>query len=160
MNLIDIASSQKKSKKRFILHISLISLITIGVITGSVFLLIYSKLQYTLNLVINILICSLLAIFLIFYFLNVFPLDLHYYKLFKHASGASLDHHRRMTYVKEIESKDIDKVTHRVLQFSYNEGENEYIDNLYVLDNDVSFNEGTSYKLDTYHNVIVSYEVL
>lgn len=160
MVVIDIASNQKKAKKRFILHISLISLITALGITGSVLLLIYSKLEYTLNLILDIVICSLVAILLIFYFFNIFPLDIHYYRLYKNASSASLEHLRRMTFIKEVEPKDIDKVTHRVLQFSYREGEKEYIHNLYVLDNDVSFNEGTSYKLDTYHNVIVAFEVL
>ena len=160
MTVLDIASYQKKSTRRFILHISLVSFISAAIIVGSILLLLFSKLDYTWNLIVNILLGAILVAGLLFYFLNIFPLDKHYYSLFRKASYASLDHHRRMTFLQEIGSKDIDKVTHRVMQFSYLEGENTYIDNLYVLDSDVSFIEGTNYKLDTYRNIIVSYEVL
>ena len=160
MTIIDIANYQKKSKKRFIFHISLVSFLGVSIITGSVLLLIYSKFDYTWYLIADIVLCSMLLIGLIFYFLNIFPLDKHYYSTFKNASVASLDHHRRMTFLQEIGTKDIDKVTHRVMQFSYSEGENQYIDNLYVIDSNVSFKEGVSYKLDTYRNIIISFEAL
>lgn len=73
-------------------------------------------------------------------------------------SSANLDHRRRMVFLKENGEKLIDNVSYRVVQFLYKEGENEYNDNLYLLDNDASFIEGKAYKLDTYHNVIVGYQ--
>ena len=74
-------------------------------------------------------------------------------------SVVNLEHRRSMKFYKEIEEKEINNVTYRVLQFVYYEGETEYNDNLYVLDNDVKFIEGRSYRLDTFHNVIIRYEV-
>ena len=160
MTILDIANYSKRSKQRFILHISLVSFLGAAIIAGSVLLLVFSKLDYTLNLILNILMGSILVIGLLFYFLNIFPLDKHYFSTFKNANTASLDHHRRMTFVQEIGTKDINKVTHRVMQFSYSEGENQYIDNLYVIDSKVSFKEGVNYKLDTYRNIIISFEAL
>ena len=67
-------------------------------------------------------------------------------------SEVGLDHRRRRTFVQELESKTMNYVKYRVLLFSYREGESEYKENLYVLDND--------YKLTTYQNVIVKCEDL
>ena len=75
-------------------------------------------------------------------------------------SGVSVDHRRRMVYLKEVDNKIIDNVTYRVVQFVYNEGETEYNENLFLLDTDMNFTEGQAYKLATYQNVIISYEVL
>ena len=72
----------------------------------------------------------------------------------------TLEHRRRLVFFKEIDGKEIGKVNYRVLQFVYLEGETEYNENLYVLDSDVSFIEGQAYQLDTYHNVIIKYEVI
>ena len=75
-------------------------------------------------------------------------------------SEVSLEHRRRVVFLKEVGNKDIGNVTYRVVQFTYNEGEKEYNENLFLLDTDVSFIGGRCYKLDTYHNVIIAYEVL
>ena len=75
-------------------------------------------------------------------------------------SGASLEHRRRLVYLKEIEKKNVDNVIYRVVQFTYKEGEYEYNENLFLLDTDYQFNNGQAYRIDTYHNVIVAYEVL
>ena len=66
-----------------------------------------------------------------------------------------LDHRRSRTFVGELKSKEIQYVKYRVLLFSYMEGEKEYKENLYVLDNDIEFKEGNNYKIATYRNVIV-----
>ena len=63
-----------------------------------------------------------------------------------------------MVYLKEMENKNIDNVTYRVIQFIYKEGENEFNENLYILDNDINFIPGNVYSLDTYQNVIIAYE--
>ena len=158
--VIDFGDIKKRSIRRFIVHISLISLISAAIIVGSIFLLILSNLDYFWNLLACIILCNLLAVLLLFYFLNIFPIDKHYYSYFRKINETAVEHRRRMIFLKEIDSKDIDKVNHRVLQFVYLEGENKYIDNLYVLDSDVSFKEGQSYKIDTYRNIIVRYEVI
>ena len=70
----------------------------------------------------------------------------------------NLEHRRRLIYLKEINEKEIDNTKYRVLLFKYNEGEKEYKENLYVLDNNVTFNENQEYKIVTYHNVIIRFE--
>ena len=156
----DIKKEKKASLWRFIIHISLISLLSVAVIILDVLLLINSKLDYIPNLIVNIIATCLLIVILIFYFINIFPLDRYYLKFYKGVNETTLEHHRRLKFIKEIDSKDIDKVTHRVLQFSYMEGENLYVENLYVLDSEITFDELKVYKIDTYHNVIIKYEVI
>ena len=158
--LIDFGDIKRRSIGRFIAHISLISLLSISIIVGSVLLLIYSNLDYFWNLFTDILLCSLLAIFLLFYFLNILPMDWHYFSYFRTINETAVEHRRRLVFLQEIESKDIDKIKHRVLQFVYQEGENKFVDNLYVLDSDISFTKGQSYKIDTYRNIIIRYEVI
>ena len=75
-------------------------------------------------------------------------------------SSVSLEHRRRVVFLGEIENKDIGNVTYRVVQFTYFEGEKEYNENLFLLDTGINFVHGQAYKLDTYHNVIIAYEVL
>ena len=158
--LIDINEFKRKAKTRFVLHIVFISCLLVLTITGSLFSLFLSNLDYTVNLVLNIVITVLVALFTIFYFFNIFPIVKHYYSYYKNMSSVSLDHRRRMMFFKEMDKKDIDNVTYRVVQFTYNEGEKEYNENLFLLDTCINFESGKAYKLDTYHNVIVSYEVL
>ena len=160
ISLIDIGVFKKKAKARYFTHIVTISLVFIFVIVGTLLSLLLSNLDYIINQIINIIITVLFFLFLVFYLLNIFPLVRHYYAYYKNLSDVNLDHRRRMVYFKEIDKKEINNVIYRVLQFVYSEGETEYNDNLYVLDSDVSFQEGQSYKLDTYQNVIVRYEAL
>ena len=75
-------------------------------------------------------------------------------------STVSLEHRRRVVFSQEIESKDIDNVTYRVVQFTYMEGEKEYNENLFLLDTSIDFVKGQAYKVDSYHNVRVAFEVL
>ena len=75
-------------------------------------------------------------------------------------SSVSLEHRRRVVFLGEIQNKDIGNVTYRVVQFTYSEGEKEDNENLFLLDTDIQFVHGQAYKLDTYHNVIIAYEVL
>ena len=159
-NIIDIKKGKKQAKRRFITHISLILLLSAAVITGSVLLLIYSNLDYIWNLILDIVICSLLLIFLIFYFLNIFPIIKHYLAFFSSINQTAIEHRRRMVFIKEIQDKNIDNVNHRVLQFAYHEGDKEYIEDLYVVDSDISFDANYIYRLDTFRNVIVAFEVL
>ena len=157
--IIDIDSGKKKANIRFILHIVFVSFITAAIITGSLLSLFYSKLEYLPNLIINIVIDILLIIFLLFYFFNIFPVVNYYHRLYKGMNVISLDHRRNMNYLGETEEKKtLNNVDLRVLSFSYIEGETEYQEYLYVLDSDVRFDVSTSYKLDTYHNIIVGYE--
>lgn len=158
ISIIDVDNIKKKSKRRFIAHIIFISVLSIAVISGCLLLLFLSSLNYSLNLVINIVISGLYVCFLIFYFFNIFPLVKHYYDLFRGISNVSLEHRRRRVFIEEREEKMMDNVTFRVLNFSYKEGEEEYQENLYVLDNDIELNKGSAYSLLTHHNVIVRLE--
>lgn len=157
--LIDINAFIKKGKTRYLIHIVFICCLLVFTITGSILSLLFSNLDYLPNLLINIIVTVIVAIFSIFYFINIFPIVRHYYAFYKGMSVVNLEHRRSMKFYKEIEEKEINNVTYRVLQFVYYEGETEYNDNLYVLDNDVKFIEGRSYRLDTFHNVIIRYEV-
>ena len=158
--LIDINEFKKKTKTRYFINIVLISCLIVGTITGSILSLIFSTLDYIPNLVINIIITVAVTLFVIFYFFNIFPIVRHYYAYYRNLSSVNLAHRRRMVYLKEVESKDINNVTYRVVQFLYSEGEKEYNENLFLLDTGVEFVGGHAYKLDTYQNVIVAYEAL
>ena len=160
VELLEIDDFKKKIKTRYVLHISLIFALILCTISGAIASLLLSKLDYILNLTINIIVTVFISLFLIFYFLNIFPIVSHYYHYFRTLSNVNLEHRLRLVFLNEIENKDVDNVTYRVLQFSYKEGEKEYIDNLYVLDSDIEFVPGDIYKIDTYHNVIIKYEDL
>ena len=158
--LIDINVFKKKAKTRYVLHIVFICCLLVLTITGSILSLLLSNLDYTLNLVLNIVVTVLVALLVLFYFFNIFPIVKHYYSYFKNMSTVSLEHRRRVVFSQEIESKDIDNVTYRVVQFTYMEGEKEYNENLFLLDTSIDFVKGQAYKVDSYHNVIVAFEVL
>ena len=158
--IIDIDGGKKKANTRFVLNIILVVFLSAAVITGSLLSLFYSKLEYVPNLIINIVVDALLVIFLVFYFINVFPAVSYYRRLFKGMNTISLDHRRKMTFVEEKEKKTLYNVDLRVLLFSYKEGETTYEEHLFVLDSGVQFEPEKSYKLDTYQNIIVAYEEL
>ena len=160
MELININEFKKKAKIRYILNLVLVLLLLVGVVTGLVLSLVLSSLDYQANMIINIAVSVLVALVAIFYFANIFPVISHYYKFYKNMNEVGLDHRRSRTYVGELENKNIQYVRYRVLLFSYKEGETEYKENLYVLDNDISFVEGNNYKIATYRNVIVKSEDL
>ena len=157
-SLVDIEKGKKTSKRRFILHIIAVSILSILVIGGSITSLLLSRLDYTWNLILNIVVDALYIIFMVFYFINIFPIVFHYYSLFKNINEVAIEKRRHLTYVKEVDNRTFSNVVYRVLQFSYKEGENEYIDNLYVLDNDYQFLENKAYKLSTYRNIIIRCE--
>jgi len=158
VNLIDIRTGKRNSKRRFILHIVFVSVLTVLVIGGSVTSLLLSKLDYSLNLTLNIVVDALYIIFMVFYFINVFPVVYRYYTFFKKINEISLEKRRHLVYLKEIDNRTIENVVHRVLQFSYREGENEYVENLYVLDSKYQFVTNKAYRLVTFQNVIVRSE--
>ena len=158
IELINVKTVKKKAVLRFYLHIIVISLLTIGVILGSVFSLIYSSLDYNLNVILNIVVDSVFVCFLIFYFFIIFPVVNHYYKLFRRIDQVAYEHRRQLVYLEEKENRIINNVKFRTLVFSYKEGENTYQENLYILDNDFVLKEGAKYSLYTYQNVIIRLE--
>ena len=157
-SLIDVKSTRKKSKTRFYLHVVGISILTTTVIVGSILLLLFSNLDYEINLVVNIVLDGCYFSFLVFYFFVIFPVVKHYYKLFSKMNQVSFEHRRRLCFVEEKEYKTTNNVKFRSLCFTYKEGENEYQENLYVLDSDIQFEENKYYSIFTYQNVIISFE--
>lgn len=160
IELIDVEKYRKKAATRFILHLFVICFLTVGVILGSVFSLIYSSLDYQLNLILNIVGDSLFGCFLVFYFFTIFPVVSHYYKIFKKINTVAYEHRRNVTYVEERAVKTMSNVKFRTLNFSYKEGENIYLENLYVLDNDIALKAGAHYSIYSYHNIIIKLEEL
>ena len=160
MELININEFKKKAKIRYVLNLILVLLLLAAVITGLVLSLLLSTLDYQINMIINIAVSILVALAAIFYFSNVFPIIRHYFKFYKNMSDIGLDHRRSRTFVEELDNKNIQHVNYRVLVFSYREGEKEYKENLYVLDNDIQYQVGNDYKITTYRNVIVRCEDL
>lgn len=156
--VIDVDKYKKKTKIRFIIHLICLFLLIAGVVIGSVFSLIKSPLDYRLNLILNIAIDSLLICFLIFYFFNIFPVVVHYYRIFKNANHVAYEHRRHLTYIEEKNIKTISIIRFRTLSFSYKEGEGTYLDNLYVLDSDIELKKGQKYSLYTYRNIIIKLE--
>lgn len=160
MELININEFKKKAKIRYFLNLILVLLLLAETVTGLVLSLLLSTLDYQVNLIINIVASILVTLAAIFYFSNVFPIIQHYYKYYKNMSDIGLDHRRSRTFVEELDNKNIQHVNYRVLLFSYREGEKEYKENLYVLDNDIQYQVGNDYKITTYRNVIVRSEDL
>ena len=161
MELININEFKRKAKKRYYLHLILVLLSLAVIATGLVLSIQLSPWQiYDVFMIINIVVSVLVVVAAIFYFLNIFPIISHYYKFYQNMTSVSLDHRRNRTYVDELENKNIGQVSYRVLLFSYKEGEKEYKENLYVLDNDIQFEKGGNYKIATYRNVIVKSEDL
>lgn len=159
--LLDGEANRKKAEKRYALHIVFLILLSLAVIGGDVALLLTSKLNFIPQVIITSLLTALWACLLIFDFLNVFPLDLHYRNFYKGLCRTSLEHHRSLTYEGEKDRKDIHRVSHRCLEFSYIEKQQTFRITLYVLDNDgLSFEAGAKIKADTYHNVLIRYEVI
>ena len=158
IELIDVKKTKKKAITRLVLHIVVISILTISVLLGSIFSLVYSTLDYNLNLIVNITVDSLFVCFLVFYFFNMFPVVMHYYKLFKGINQIAYEHRRHLEYLEEKEIKTINNVEFRTLNFSYKEGENTYQENLYILDNDIELKVGCSYSIYTYQNVVIKLE--
>ena len=71
----------------------------------------------------------------------------------------AFEHRRRLKYETEREVRVIDNVNFRSLNFTYKEGENDYNETLYVLDNnDIEFIKDKYYSLFTYQNIIISFE--
>lgn len=160
MELININEFKKKAKIRYVLNLILVLLLLVGAVAGLVLSLLLSTLDYQVNMIINIVASILVTLVAIFYFSNVFPIIQHYYKYYKNMSDIGLDHRRSRTFVEELDNKNIQHVNYRVLLFSYREGEKEYKENLYVLDNDIQYQVGNDYKITTYRNVIVRSEDL
>lgn len=158
IDLIDVKNYKKSSAVRYYIHLIVVVFFIIGTITGSVLSLVFSTLDYQLNLILNIVIDSIIVAGLIFYFFSVFPIVHHYYKLFKGMNKVAYEHRRDLIYVEERETKTINNVKFRTLNFSYKEGEGTYQENLFVLDNDIQLNSGIHYSIYTYQNVIVSLE--
>lgn len=157
-SLIDVNELKRKARVRFFLHVFGIVLLTLAVIGVSISLLLLSNLEYTLNLVINIVLDSLCFCFLVFYFFNIFPVVKHYYKVFGKMNQVAFEHRRRLEFVEEKNNRYIDNVRFRTLNFIYQEGENEFSESLYVLDNDTQFEAHKFYSLFTYQNIIVKFE--
>lgn len=161
MELININEFKKKAKKRYHLHLLLSLLVLAVCITGLVLSLVLTPFdKYMPFMIINIVFSIILVVAALFYYINIFPVISHYYRYYKNMSIVGLDRRRSRTYVSELENKNINHVSYRVLVFSYKEGENEYKENLFVLDNDIKFKEGGKYKIATYRNVIVKSEDL
>ena len=159
-SLIDVNELRRKAKVRFFLHVFSIVILTLMVIAGSICLLLFSSLDYVPNLIINIVLDSLYFCFLVFYFFNIFPIVKHYYKVFGKMNHVAFEHRRRLKFVEEKDNRDIDNISFRTLNFILKEGENEYLESLYVLDSDYQFEADKSYSLFTYQNIIVKFEVI
>ena len=159
MEVVNIKDGKKKATRRYVLHIIFIILLALLTISGAILLLLFSPHKYLTYAIIDVLIVSIVIIFFIFYFVNIFPLVYYYYSFYKGMNNFSLERARYLTFVEEKERKDINKVSHRTLEFSYKEGNNTYRENIYVLDNDeLSFRKGEIIKVTTYHNVLIRFE--
>jgi len=158
--LMDINELRRKSKVRFVVNLTLISLLIISMITSNIVSLVLSSLNYQFNLIFNIVFDGIVILFAIFYFLNIYPIVKHYYATFKTANNVSIDKHRRLKFVENKKDKTIDNVVLKVMTFSYIEGENEYFEDLYILDSDCSFEKDELYKVNTFKNIIVSFEAI
>ena len=156
--LIEISVFKKKAKTRYVLNIVIYALIMALALTGAILLLLLSNLDYYVNMIIDIVLCSVMAIGSIFYFSNIFPIVRHYYAYYRDMNEVALEDRQNMVFIEEQGTKTINNVKYRNLLFSYHEKQETYLENVYVLDNDTTFRSEHRYKLKTYHNVIIKFE--
>lgn len=160
MEVIDTAKSIKQAKKRFILNLIFIISFIVIYVAASVLLLILSPNNYTVYMIINIVISTLCLGLIIFYFGNIFPVVKHYYSFYKSLATHTNTKKRIVTYEKEDEIKYRDGVKYRQFVFSYEEAGKKFFDRVLVLDNDsLVLDAGVAYKIYTYQNVMLTYEV-
>lgn len=160
VNLIDINKEKKKSKTRYILNVVFISLLLLMTIAGAILLILLSPLDYLLNLIIDIVLTCVVIVFTIFYFLNIFPIVRHYYMFYKNMNEISLERRRRVIFNNKEEITTKENVKYQSLKFFYQEQQKNYTEYLYLLDSDCPFVSGQAYKVVTYQNVIIRYEVI
>ena len=160
INLIDINKEKKKSKTRYILNVVFISLLLLMTIAGAILLILLSPLDYFPNLIIDIVLTCVVIVFTIFYFLNIFPIVRHYYMFYKNMNEISLERRRRVIFNNKEEVTTKENVKYQSLKFFYQEQQKNYTEYLYLLDSDCPFVSGQAYKVVTYQNVIIRYEVI
>ena len=160
VNLIDINKEKKKSKTRYILNVVFISLLLLMTIAGAILLILLSPLDYLPNLIIDIVLTCVVIVFTIYYFLNIFPIVRHYYMFYKNMNEISLERRRRVTFNNKEEITTKENVKYQSLKFFYQEQQKNYTEYLYLLDSDCPFVSGQAYKVVTYQNVIIRYEVI
>ena len=156
--VFNIENRRKEATRRYVLHIVFIFLLILGAIAGLVLSLLFSKLDYLVNLLVNIILSALLIAFILFYFFNIFPIIRYYFKLYRNINEVAIEKRRNLKFEEEKEMRTINNVKHRVLEFSYKEGEDEYKENLYILDSDIAFEQYKHYRVESYRNVIVRFE--
>lgn len=160
MEVIDTAKSIKQAKRRFVLNLVFIVTFIALYVAGSILLLVLSSHDYIVPMIINIIISTLSIGFIIFYFGNIFPLVNHYYKFYSSLNKNSNTKKKIVTYEKEDESKYRDGVKYRQFVFSYEDAGRKFFDRILVLDNDsLVLDAGVAYKIYTYQNVLLTYEV-
>ena len=157
-DLIEINEFKKKAKTRYLLNIIIYALIVTFAVAGAVLLLLLSSLDYYLNMVLDIILCCVVALGSIFYFFNIFPIIRHYYAFYRDMNEVALENRNNMVFLEEKGTKIINNVKYRNLLFYYHEKQEIFQENVYVLDNDTEFIAEHRYKLKTYHNVIIKYE--
>ena len=160
VNLIDINKEKKKSKTRYILNVVFISLLLLMTIAGAILLILLSPLDYLPNLIIDIVLTCVVIVFTIFYFLNIFPIVRHYYMFYRNMNEISLERRRRVIFNNKEEITTKENVKYQSLKFFYQEQQKTYTEYLYLLDSDCPFVSGQAYKVVTYQNVIIRYEVI
>ena len=159
--VFDYKEEAKKAKLR--LHFSLVLVfaflaISIGV---SIFLLVTSSLDYILPLVISIVLCVLSILLAIFYFLNVFPAYSYLNKTLGGINEFNITKRKVMSFDESNLDKIIKNVRHRSLRFSYEENQQNYFENFYILNNDeINFEPNKRYRLYVYQSLIIRFEVL
>lgn len=158
--LVDINKGKKESKFRFFIHLFLVILIFSGLIATSIILLIISSLNYVPLLITDILLTCIAICGLVFYGVNIYPIDHHYYNFFNGLNNYALSEERILTYECEKENKVKNHVVYRYLSFSFKDMFDKKYENLYVLDNPIEFKKGDIIKVKTFRNVIICYEVI
>ena len=156
--VMDVKKLKNKSRNAYVFHLIFIFSLIVFTIAGVFLLIFFSPDNYIWHMVSAMVIACITTFLSFFYFLNIFPIDKYYYRTYKGINSLSLERRRCLTYKGEKEKKTISNVDHRVLEFSYQEKQGLFFDNLYLLDNDFVFEEGKKYRINTFHNIIVECE--
>lgn len=161
IKVINSFEESKKAKTRYILGLVFISLFIALLVAGAVLLLILSPKNYTLMMIIDIVVTAIGLSVVIFFFINVFPVLRHYFKFYSALENGTMKKKKTVVFDHEDERKEKEGVIYRQLIFSYVEAGETYFDRVFVLDNDsLNFEKGKRIKIATFQNVLCEYEVL
>ncbi len=156
----DIDLKLKEEKKKYITLLLLFVIVSIIVLSIVLTLLLTSSDNYTLVMIINMVITIIYLWFTMFYFININPSIRAKYLFFKNYNQGEVEK-KIVTYIskkEETKKRNLFVILHKV---SFIESGKTYYRDIYLFEeNNVSFKKDRSYRVYLYKNVLIKFEEL